>query len=316
MAFAPTEIRKPASNASWSYSFPNISFRKITAVVLELEPLALPGRLDILDTETTINGRTTAHRYETSEYSFYAPTQLGHLVDASSLKMDGSTDITFLLELEWSLLEAGVLIRTASLRSFDPQPSLGDGFKEVPLVAEWNSYDLGGIPPLTIFLNTMGFLGNASGSNSVYISCLIEVIGVDSPWIEFYFGTERIYYGDEANKWINRTIAPPEQNDVQFPLTIEYHPHRIDHRNTRVTIQLRLFAEFLNLADQRDAEREQILANMPKMPGIIANFLILNAVVFPLVYFRKKRLEERSVAQSAKYIPKNGLNEVDSHEYR
>lgn len=316
LAFAPTEIRKPASNASWSYSFQDIYFRKITAVVLELEPLALAGRLDVLDIETTINGRTTGHRYETSEYSLDAPTQLGYLVDASSRKIDGSTDITILLIPKWSLLDAGVLIRSASLRSFNPQPSFGDGFREVPLVAEWNSYDLGGIPPLTIFLNTIGFLGNASGSNSVYVSCLIEIIGVDSPWIEFYLGTERIYYGDEANKWINRTIAPPEQNDVQIPLTIEYRPHRIDHRNKRVTIQLSFFAEFLNLTDQRDVEREQVLANMPKIPGIIANFLILNAILFPLLYFRKKRLEERSLAQNAQNFSKNELNEVVSHEYR
>ncbi|MFW9915787.1 MAG: hypothetical protein ACFFGZ_09290 [Candidatus Thorarchaeota archaeon] len=298
LAFAPTEIRKPTSNASWSYSFPLISFRKITAVVLELESLVPGGRLDALDIETTINGRTTAHRYETSEYSFGAPTQVGYVVDASSLKIDGSVDITILLRFEWSLLDAGVLIRTASLRSFNPQPSFGDGLKQVPLVAEWNSYDLGGIPPLTVSLNTMGFLGNASGSNSVYVNCLIEVMGVDSPWIELYFGTERLYYGDEASKWINSTIAPPNQNDVQIPLAIEYHPHRIDHRNKIVTIQLQLFAEFLNFTDQREAEREQILANMPKIPVIIANFLILNAVVIPLVYFRKKRIEERSLVRN------------------
>jgi hypothetical protein len=262
-------------------------------VVLELEPLVLAGRLDVLDIETTINGRTTAHRFETSEYSFDAPTQVGYVVDAFSRKIDGSTDFTILLEFKWSLLDAGVLIRTASLRSFDPQPSLGDGFKEVPLVADWNSYDLGGIPPLTILLNTMAFLGNGSGSISVYVSCRIEVMGVDSPWIEFYFGTERIYYGDEANGWVNRTLAPPEQNDVQIPLAVEFHPHRSDDRHKEVTIRLEVYAVFEEFIDPREIEREEKLANIPEIPAIIANVLTLNAVLLPLVYFRKQRLAER-----------------------
>jgi hypothetical protein len=298
LAFTPLELRKPTSNYSWTKTLEDLTFKDITKFVLELEAIDLPGQLNTLEIKIRLNGASSSQVFTDGEYSFSAPTQIAMVVDTSVRKVDGTFDVQILLKMQWSLSDAGVKITAARLRSFDPQPSFGDGFRQVPLVAEWNSYDLGGIPPLKIFLNTMGFLGNASGSNSVYVSCFIEVMGVDSPWIEFYFGMERIYYGNEASKWINRTIALPEENDAQIPLAIEYHPHRIDHRNKRVTIQVRFFAEFLNLADQRDVEREQVLANIPKIPGIIANFLILNAIVFPLAYFRKRRLEERSLEQN------------------
>jgi hypothetical protein len=60
-----------------------------------------------------------------------------------------------------------------------------------------------------------------------------------------------------------------------------------------VSIRLEVYAEFSNYINLQAAERERLLAEMPTIPKLIANLLILNAVALPLIYFRKKRLEER-----------------------
>ncbi|MFW9916831.1 MAG: hypothetical protein ACFFGZ_14595 [Candidatus Thorarchaeota archaeon] len=290
---APLELQKPTANVSWRTSFQSLTFKKTTIFLLELEPLPLAGYLEALDLEITINGRTTADRYETRDYAFEAPTQLGLPVDTAARKIDGSTDISILLKPQWSLLEAGVRILKAQLCSFDPRPSFGENLSRVPLIAEWNSYYLGSTPPLSVQFSTTAYLGNASGSNQLRINCYLEVLGAESPWIDLSLDEERIYQGDEANGWVNRTIAPPEQNDVQIPLTVEFHPHRSDDRHKEVTIRLEVYAVFEEFIDPREIEREEKLADIPEIPAIIANVLTLNAVLLPLLYFRKQRLAER-----------------------
>jgi hypothetical protein len=297
--FVPLDLQKPLTNASWQNTFHNLAFKKITKLVLELEPLALAGRLDTLVVEVAINGQLTSNSYETSEYSFDAPTQLALVVNTTVQKIDGSTDIHILLKPLWSLQEAGVRITSAKLFSFDPQPSFGEGLKKVPLVIDWNSYSIGGIPPPSIYFTTAAYLGNASGSNQLLLSCYLEILGTDAPWAEVFFEKERLYHGDEAQAWINSTVALPEQNSVQIPLVIEFHP-RITDRNREITIQLEVHAEFAYIIDPKKAEQEQILAEIPKVPIVIANVLILNAILLPLAYFRNQRLKEREGEATAK----------------
>jgi hypothetical protein len=297
--FIPLDLQKPMTNASWQNTFHNLAFKKITKLVLELEPLALAGRLDTLDVEVAINGQTTSNRYKTSEYSFDAPTQLAMVVNTTVRKIDDSTDIYILLKPFWSFQEAGVRITSAKLFSFDPQPSFGEGLRKVPLVIEWNSYYIGGIPPPSIYFTTAAYLGNASGSNQLHVSCNLEILGTDAPWAEFFFGKERLYHGDAAQKWINSTIASPEQNNVQTPLVIEFHP-RITDRNRDITFRLELYAEFAYFSDPRKAEQEQLIAEIPKVPIVVANVLILNAILLPLAYFRSQRLKEREGKATAK----------------
>ncbi|MFW9914038.1 MAG: hypothetical protein ACFFGZ_00380 [Candidatus Thorarchaeota archaeon] len=290
--FVPLDLQKPMTNASWQKTFSNLAFKKITKLVLELEPLTLAGWLDTLGVEVVINGQSAANRYETSEYSFDAPTQLAMIVNTTVRKIDDSTDIYILLEPLWSLQEAGVRVTSAELISFNPQPSFGEGQRKVPLVVEWNSYSIGGIPPPFIYFTTAAYLGNASESNQLHLSSFFEILGTDAPWTEVYFENERLYHGDDAQKWINSTVAPPEQNNAPIPLVIEFHP-RITDRNREITIHLQVYGEFAYSIDPRKAEQEQLLAEIPKVPIVVANVLILNAILLPLAYFRSQRIKER-----------------------
>ncbi|MFX0113915.1 MAG: hypothetical protein ACFFB3_05175 [Candidatus Hodarchaeota archaeon] len=303
--FTPLILEKPMTNSSWQNFFRDLTFQKITTLVLELEPLALPGSLDALEVEVTINGRTTAQRYEGSDYSFDAATQLSLLVDATTRKLDGTTDIQVILKPHWGFLEAGVQVELAQLWSFEPRPAFGQGRQKVPLTIEWNSYHLGGIPPLSLYFETTGFLGNGSNSNQLQLSIYLEMLGISSPWVEVFLSKERIYQGSEGQKWINTTIAPPEQNPSLIDFTVEFHPDRSADRYKEVIIQLEVFAEFSDNIDTRAVEREQILAQIPKISVVIANFLILNAIILPLIHFRKNRLEERSKGKEDLISPKN-----------
>lgn len=294
---APLELRKPIANVSWTNSFYNLTFKKTTVFILELESLPLAGYLEALDLEVTINGRTTMNRCETRDYSFNAPTQLGLQVDTAVRKIDGSTDIHIVLKPQWSLLEAGVRIVKAQLCSFDPRPSFGEKLSRVPLTVEWNSYYLGSIPPLSLQFATTGYLGSASGSNLLRLHCYLEVLGAESPWVDFSIDQERLYQGDEAFQWINTTVNPAKQNLTYLPLVVEFHPHR-DERNMEVTIRLEVYAVFEDFIDSREIEREEKLAEIPKIPDIIANVLTLIAIILPLLYFRRQRLAERDVRTS------------------
>lgn len=304
---APLELHKPATDASWQGSFPTLTFKKITTLVLELEPLDFPGRLDTLTIEVTINGRTVTNQFEATDYAFDAPTQLGLVVDTTARKLDGSIDLSILLKPQWGLLDAGIRILVAELHSFDPQPSYGEGLAKVPLVVEWNAYHLGGIPPLSLYFTTTGYLGNASGSNQLRLSFYLEIEGVESPWVEFFYGTKRLHQGSEANQWINTTVTPQQQNMSQMALMVEYHPHRSADRNKEVTISLEVYAEFTNYTDPNEAEREEILAEMPKIPAIISNILILNAVFLPLVHFRRQHVKGQRQKKKAQIIPEGDI---------
>jgi hypothetical protein len=295
---APLELQKPTANVSWRGSFQGLTFKKATIFILELESLPLAGHLETLALEITINGRTTMNRYETRDYSFKAPTQLGLQVDTAARKIDGSTDIAILLKPQWGLLEAGVRVTKAQLCSFDPRPSFGEELRRVPLIVEWNSYYLGSTPPISLQFATTAYLGNASGSNQLQLSCYLEVLGAESPWVDFSLDKERVYQGDEGFQWINTTINPEKQNLAHLPLAVEFHPHRSDDRHKEVTIRLEVYAVFEDFIDPREIEREEKLANIPEIPAIIANILTLNAILLPLLYFRRQRLAEREVRTS------------------
>ncbi|MFQ5980801.1 MAG: hypothetical protein ACE5OZ_21905 [Candidatus Heimdallarchaeota archaeon] len=288
LAFAPVELRKPTTNASWQDSFHTLTFKKITTLVLELEPLDLPGQLESLTVDVTINGQRVTKLFETKNYAFDAPTQLALVVDTTTRKLDHSVDFQLLLEPQWGFLDAGVRILIAQLHSFDSGPSFGEGLGKVPLSVEWNAYRLGGIPPLSLYFTTIGYLGNALGSNQLRLNFYLELEGVDSPWVELFYGTKQLHQGSGANQWINTTITPQAQNLSQMAVTVEYHPHRSADRNKEVKIRLEVFAEFANYVDPNKAERDEMLAEMPRIPTIVSNILILNAIFLPLVHFRRQ----------------------------
>ncbi|MFX0112979.1 MAG: hypothetical protein ACFFB3_00375 [Candidatus Hodarchaeota archaeon] len=314
LGFTPLTLQKPTANASWQGTFPDVTFQNITTLVLELEPLALAGSIESLEVEVTINGRSTTQRYEGSEYSFEAPTQLGLLVDATTRKLDGSTDISLLFKPHWGFIDAGVQITLAQIWSFTPRPAFGEGWGRVPLIAEWNTYHLGSIPPVSLYLTTTGFLGNESGSNHLQLSIYLEILGANAPWVEVFLGTDRLYQGSEAPQWINTTLDPTRQTTSPLTLTVEYHPDRSTDRHKDVALRLEVYAEFTIEVDPRTEEREQVLSDMPKLPEVIANLITLNAILLPLLYFRKKRLEERKATVKS-LIRKKIVKKKSDHDF-
>ncbi|MFX0115446.1 MAG: hypothetical protein ACFFB3_12930 [Candidatus Hodarchaeota archaeon] len=305
IGLAPLELRKPTSNSSWSGSLQALTFRKTTKLVLEFEPLDLAGRLETLELIVTINGAAVSQSFHDDDYSFEAPTQLGMVVDTGVKKIDETIDIHILLKMQWSFLDAGVRILAAYLVSFEPQPKFGDGFQKVPLLIEWNSYQMGHIPPLSLYYTTTAFLGNASGSNRIQLNAYIEVNGAESPWLELFLANERLYQGTKENAWINTTMDSQDRNWADIPLIIEFHPHQTTDRHNQVTFHLELYAEFQDYIDPRDAERERLLGEMPRISEVMGGILTLNAIFLPLLYFRKRRLEERETRTSSLIMTDN-----------
>jgi hypothetical protein len=299
LEIAPLELRKPAANYSWIISYEDVEFRVITKLVVELEPLDLPGRLETLEIVVTINGVQSSQSFADEDYFFDAPSQIGMLVDTSSRKIDGTTDILICLKPEWSFSDAGIKILHAQLVSFNPRPSFGEGFQKVPLLSEWNAYQFQSIPPLSLYFTTVGFLGNATGSNRLQMSIYVEIIGAEEPWFELFLGDDRLYQGSAKKRWINTTADFNERNGASMPLTLEYHPHRTMDRHKKITIHLEVYAEFDNFLDPEAAERDQILEEMPRISEILGGILTMNAIFLPLLVFRRRRLEERKRKSSA-----------------
>ncbi|MFX0113419.1 MAG: hypothetical protein ACFFB3_02615 [Candidatus Hodarchaeota archaeon] len=310
LGFTPLILQKPMANASWQGIFQNVTFQRITMTILELKPLPLDGSLETLEVEVIINGHTTTKRYDGSDYSFDAPTQLGLLVDATTRKLDGTTEVQVLLKPHWGLLEAGVQVTLAQLWSFNPRPSFGEGFQRIPLSVNWNSYYIGGIPPLALYFITTGFLGNASGSNQLQFSLYLEILGINTPWVEVFLEKERIYQGKEDHQWINTTVESSQQNWSQFDLTVEYHPHMSADRHKEVIIRLEVYAEFSDYISPQAVERERLLAEIPTIPKVIGNLLILNAIALPLIYFRKKRLEDQEKRKKSQITPEKSSERI------
>ncbi|MFX0114943.1 MAG: hypothetical protein ACFFB3_10385 [Candidatus Hodarchaeota archaeon] len=297
--FAPLEIRKPTSTYSWNMTSEEIAFLFTTKLVVEFEPLDLPGQLDILGLTVTINGAYTSQSFADENYSFDAPTQIGMIVDTSSRKIDGTTDIQILFNTEWSFADAGVKILLARLVSFNARPSFGEGSQKVPLLAEWNSYQIEGIPPFSLYFDTIGFLGDATGSNRLQLSIYVEIVGAEAPWFELSVKNDRLYQGDEQKQWISITIDSQGKNWTSLPLILEYHPHRTLDRHKQLRIILKVYGEFEEYIDTDAAEREQLLEEMPRISGIMGGILTMNAIFLPLLYFRSRCLEERKRKSSA-----------------
>ncbi|MHA2369570.1 MAG: hypothetical protein ACXADX_12190 [Candidatus Hodarchaeales archaeon] len=294
IAFTPLELRKPASNYSWTKTLEDLTFKDITKFVLELEGIDLPGHLDTLEVEVTLNGASSSQVFTDGEYSFSAPTQVAMVVDTSVRKVDSTFDLGVLLKMQWSLSDAGVKITAADFVSFDPQPSFGEDLqKKVPLLVDWNVFQIGGIPPSSLYFITTGFFGNASGSNRLILNIYIETTGVESPWCELFVINDRLYQGSEESKWINTTMSSEGKNWAETPLTLEYHPHRNADRHKQVAFYLEVYAQFVDYVDTQAAERERLLGEMPKISEILGGILTINAIFLPLLYFRKQRLEER-----------------------
>ncbi|MFX0116718.1 MAG: hypothetical protein ACFFB3_19375, partial [Candidatus Hodarchaeota archaeon] len=235
----------------------------------------------------------TSQSFADEDYSFDAPTQIGMIVDTSSRKIDGTTDIQILFNTEWSFADAGVKILLARLVSFNARPSFGEGSQKVPLLAEWNSYQIEGIPPFSLYFDTIGFLGDATGSNRLQLSIYVEIVGAEAPWFELSVKNDRLYQGDEQKQWISITIDSQGKNWTSLPLILEYHPHRTLDRHKQLRIILKVYGEFEEYIDTDAAEREQLLEEMPRISGIMGGILTMNAIFLPLLYFRSRRLEER-----------------------
>ncbi|MFW9915671.1 MAG: hypothetical protein ACFFGZ_08665 [Candidatus Thorarchaeota archaeon] len=294
LAFTPLELRKPTSNYSWTKTLEDLTFKEITKFVLELEAMDLPGQLDTLEIEITLNGASSSQVFTDGEYSFSAPTQVAMVIDTSVRKVDGTFDLEILLKMLWSLSDAGVKITAADFVSFDPQPSFGEGLqKKVPLLVDWNVFQIGGIPPSSLYFITSGFFGNASGSNRLILNIFIEITGAESPWCEFFVVNDRLYQGSETATWINSTVNVEGKNWAETPLTLEYHPHRNADRHKQVAFHLEVYAQFVDYVDPQAAERERLLSEMPKISEFLGGILTLNAIFLPLLYFRKQRLDER-----------------------
>ncbi|MFQ5976554.1 MAG: hypothetical protein ACE5OZ_00305 [Candidatus Heimdallarchaeota archaeon] len=299
LEFTPLELRKPVDSYSWIISYEDVEFRVITKLVVELKPLDHPGRLEILDIVVTINGVQSSQSFADEDNFFDAPSQIGMLVDTSSRKIDGTTDILIRLKPEWSFSDAGIKIILAQLVSFNPRPSFGEGFQKVPLLSEWNAYQFQSIPPLSLYFTTVGFLGNASDSNRLQLSIYVEIIGAEEPWFELFLGDDQLYQGNAKKRWINITADPKESNGAVIPLALEYHPHRTMDRHKQITFHLEVYAEFDNYVDPEAAEREQILEEMPRISELMGGILTMNAIFLPLLVFRRRRLEERKKKSSA-----------------
>lgn len=299
LEFTPLELQKPVANYSWIISYEDLKFRATTKLVVEFDPLDRPGRLETLEIVVTINGVHSSQSFADEDYFFDAPTQIGMLVDTNSRKIDGTTDILIRLKPEWSFSDAGIKILNAQLVSFNPRPSFSEGSQKVPLLSEWNAYQLQGIPPLSLYFTTTAFLGNATGSNRLQLSIYIEIIGAEEPWFELFLADDRLYQGNAKKQWINTTADSDEKNGMIIPLTLEYHLHRTMDRHKQVTFHIEVYAEFDNYVDPEAAERLQVLEEMPRISKLTGGILTMNVIFLPLLVFRRRRLEERKRKSSA-----------------
>ncbi len=300
--FIPLEVDFSQDSYTWEQSYSQLSFQEETKFVLELDPMNSSGYLKTLVVNLTINGLITTKQFEDSDYCFTSPTQLAMWVNTSVQKIDHSVDISLEFSFDWSYTQASILIYTANFVSFERLPKTTMELMSVPLLSNWNSYDISSYIPRDFEYKSYSFLGNTTVNNRVNLHISLQLIGLESPWVQVFVDGNRVESDISTELWINETFKVASNRKLTLPLKVKIHPDRIYDRYKSFTLQLQVLASYSQSLDDRDLLREELINRLPQIPPEVGRILTLNLVGLPLLFFRKKRLEELAVDDSPEEI--------------